>query len=266
MKFVPVPILGGPTGGQRVHFSVWDTRVQDYEAFVRETGREWPGADFPQEPTHPAVHVSWDDAQLFCQWLTAREHAAGKIGPNVRYRLPSDHEWSCAVGIGAREDAAQLPSAKDGKITDAFPWGTQWPPPKGAGNYAGEESQPDREAGKYKSAKAQAADKANPGEFVAAGYNDGFVNTSPVGSFAANRYGLHDLGGNVRQWCEDWFDQDQTDRVLRGASWNGRRPSVLLSSARNRNVPTHPGHFDGFRCVLADADAARATAKPRAGL
>jgi DnaJ-class molecular chaperone len=36
------------------------------------------------------------------------------------------------VGIGAREDAAKLPSEKDGMITDAFPWGDQWPAPKGA--------------------------------------------------------------------------------------------------------------------------------------
>lgn len=207
--------------------------------------------------------MSWEDAQLFCQWLTAREHAAGTLGANERYRLPSDHEWSCAVDIGAREDAAKLPSDKDGKLTDAFPWGVDWPPPQGAGNYAGEELQPDREAGKFKSAKALATDKAGPGEFVASGYNDGFVNTSPVGSFPANRFGLHDLSGNVRQWCEDWFDQGQKGRVLRRVSWNGRRRSVLLSSSRNFNAPTHSGNYDGFRCVLAGGAAASTAAPPR---
>ena len=50
MKFVPVPILGGPTGGQRVLFSVWDTRVQDYEVFLKETKREWPKPGFEQGP------------------------------------------------------------------------------------------------------------------------------------------------------------------------------------------------------------------------
>jgi serine/threonine protein kinase/formylglycine-generating enzyme required for sulfatase activity len=250
MKFVPVPILGGPTGGQRVLFSVWDTRVQDYAVFIEETKREWPTAEFPQEPTHPAIHVSWDDAQLFCQWLTARDQAAGKLGANERYRLPSDHEWSCAVEIGVREDAAKLPSEKSEMITDAFPWGTEWPPPQGAGNYGGEESRPD-----------PSADGKRPAELVALGYNDGFVNTSPVGSFAANRFGLHDLGGNVRQWCEDWFDQHQKERVLRGASWNGRRPNLLLSSRRSPSDPAQGGHLNGFRCVLAGS-AAAGTAAP----
>ena len=256
MKFVPVPVLGGATGGQRVLFSVWDTRLQDYEVFVGDTKREWHEADFPQEPTHPAVYVSWEDAQLFCQWLTVREQTAGRLTAHERYRLPSDHEWSCAVEIGAREDAAKRPSEKEGMIVDVFPWGTEWPPPRGAGNYAGEELQPDRDAGKFKSAKAKpAAEDNRPADLVTAGYNDGFVNTSPVGSFAANRFGLHDLGGNVRQWCEDWFDQDQKERVLRGVSWNGRRPSVLLSSARNHNPPTKGGRYDGFRCVITTSGA-----------
>ena len=116
MRFVPVPITGGPTAGQgelapghqpplvpgaatSVLFSVWDTRVQDYAEFVKETKREWPKPEFQQGPTHPAVMVSWDDATAFCAWLTERERKAGKLGANERYRLPSDHEWSCAVGL-----------------------------------------------------------------------------------------------------------------------------------------------------------------------
>jgi formylglycine-generating enzyme required for sulfatase activity/serine/threonine protein kinase len=240
MKFVPVPILGGPTGGKTVLFSVWDTRVQDYEVFVKETKREWPKPDFEQRPTHPAVNVSWEDAQAFCAWLTERERKAGKLGANEVYRLPSDHEWSCAVGIGEREDAAKLPTEKNGKISDAFPWGTQWPPPKGAGNYAGEELQPAFAAGKFSYVKG-----------VIAGYNDGFVNTSPVGSFAANRSGLYDMGGNVQQWCEDWFDKDQKDRVLRGVSWPYYDRGTLLSSYRIRGVPGGRFNGNGFRCVLA---------------
>jgi formylglycine-generating enzyme required for sulfatase activity len=237
MKFVPVPILGGPTGGQRVLFSVWDTRVQDYEVFVNETKHEWPKPGFP--PTHPAVNVSWDDAQLFCQWLTARDQADGRLPVEWRYRLPSDHEWSCAVGIGVREDAAKLPAEKCWKIKDAFPWGAQWPPPAGAGNYAGEELSPALAAGKYPYIKG-----------VIAGYNDGFANTSPVGSFKGNRFGLFDLGGNVGQWCEDWFDKDQKERVMRGASWDNSDPVRLLSSNRYHYAPESRINY-GFRCVVS---------------
>jgi len=239
MKFVPVPILGGPTGGQRVLFSVWDTRVQDYEVFVKETKRGWPKPDFEQGPTHPAVNVSWEDAQLFCQWLTGREQAAGRLPVEWRYRLPSDHEWSCAVGIGAREDPAKLPSEKDHQVNDAFPWGAQWPPPKGGGNYAGEELRPALAVRKYK----------NIGDVIA-GYNDGFENTSPVGSFAANQFGLYDMGGNVWQWCEDWRDKDQKNRVMRGASWFFYRRLDLQSSCRVPGAPDYRNGNVGFRCVL----------------
>jgi hypothetical protein len=240
MKFVPVPILGGPTAGQRMLFSVWDTRVQDYEVFIKETNRDWPKPDYEQGPTHPAVMVTWQDAQLFCQWLTLREQAAGRLPADWRYRLPSDHEWSCAVGIGAREDAEKLPRENAILLSDVFPWGREWPPPAGSGNYAGDELRPVLAAGKYPSIK-----------YVISGYNDGFVNTSPVGSFRANTYGLYDMGGNVWQWCEDWFDASHIDRVLRGASWFVN--SNIMSSRRLSLRPySHVNDF-GFRCVLAPA-------------
>ena len=241
MKFVPVPILGGPTSGQRVLFSVWDTRVQDYEVFAKETKREWPKPDFVQDGTHPAVNVSWDDAQLFCQWLNARDQSARRLSGEWRYRLPSDYEWSCAVGIGDREDPAKLPTEKRNQIDDAFPWGSQWPPPPGVGNYAGEEVQPALDAGTYPAIK-----------HVIAGYNDGFVNTSPVGSFAANPFGLYDMGGNVWQWCEDWFDKQQKGRVRRGSAWNYVTRAFILSSFREWSAPDDRGsRIFGFRCVLA---------------
>jgi hypothetical protein len=66
-----------------------------------------------------------------------------------------------------------------------------------------------------------------------AGYDDGFVNTSPVGSFAGNRFGLFDLGGNLAQWCEDFYDQNQKERVLRGGAWNFGDRNHLLSSRRD---------------------------------
>jgi hypothetical protein len=241
MKFVPVPITGGPTDGQRVLFSVWETRVQDYEVFVRETGREWNRAtDVEQGPTHPAVNVSWEDATAFCAWLTERERKAGKLGEGEVYRLPTDHEWSCAVGLGEREDAAKTPGGKDQKISDVFPWGSAWPPPENSGNYWSEELRPLLAAGKFTWIKGELP-----------GYRDGFVTTAPVGSYAANPFGLHDLGGNVWEWCEDWFNAEQTRRVLRGASWDYHDRGDLLAAERGSGASATRYNTYGFRCVVA---------------
>lgn len=58
---------------------------------------EWKDVEFSgikQGPDHPVVKVSWEDAPAFCKWLSKQE---GKT-----YRLPTDHEWSVAVGSGER--------------------------------------------------------------------------------------------------------------------------------------------------------------------
>ena len=75
MRLVPVPITGGPTGGKRVLFSVWETRRQDYAPFAQETGKLWAQEQpkFEQGPAHPAVMVSWEAATEFAGWLTERE-------------------------------------------------------------------------------------------------------------------------------------------------------------------------------------------------
>ena len=242
MKFVTVPITGGPTDGRRVLFSIWPTRVQDYEPFVSETRHEWIKTDFQQGPTHPAVFVSWDGAQAFCRWLTQRERQAGRLAADQVYRLPSDHEWSCAIGIGAREDAAKSPAENSGKLADVFPWGSSWPPKDHSGNYASEELSELLQSGTAK--------PTNLRDFIP-GYRDGHATTSPAGSYPANSYGLFDMSGNAWQWCEDWYDSSQTGRVRRSPCWNNGSRFLLLSSHREQNTPSARFSAFGFRCVLA---------------
>jgi formylglycine-generating enzyme required for sulfatase activity len=227
MKFVPV-------AAAQVLFSVWDTRVEDFEAFVNNAGynagADWKNPGFNQGPTYPVVKVSWKDAKAFCQWLTQTEQALGRLPNGMLYRLPTDQEWSLAVGLPS--EPGDRPDAKDLKIK-VCPWGTQWPPPKGAGNYCGEES------------------KVRTTLFIK-GYKDDYVYTSPADSFAANQFGLQDMGGNVWQWCEDWYNPEKRQsRVVRGASWFNGNPDVLLASSRSFSDPDRRGSGIGFRCVVS---------------
>lgn len=239
MKFVPIT-----TGGKKVLFSVWETRRKDYETYAKANSgvddlwknATWEGQPVGRQPDHPVVCVSPEEAAAFCAWLTNNERASGKIGQNDTYRLPTDAEWSVAVGIGDREDADATPKDKRMKLKDVYPWSGGkgvWPPPKGAGNYSGQETK----GGFF-------------GKMIDA-YDDGYVTTSPVGSFPANANGLFDLGGNVWEFCQSYHDGKSGDCVARGGSWVNDDFDGLLSSSRFIDISVDSvNYFLGFRCVL----------------
>ncbi|MEZ5386825.1 MAG: SUMF1/EgtB/PvdO family nonheme iron enzyme [Prosthecobacter sp.] len=232
MKFLPVK-------GTDVLFCIHETRYQDYAAYAAEnTGIDgaWKNQSYDgyalteRKEEHPVTQVNWEDAQKFCAWLSKKE---GKT-----YRLPTDREWSIAVGIGRTEkwksDTTPAQVFKDQK---EFPWGDDFPP-KGkepVGNYSDE------------SRKAKAP---REGDSYLERYDDGFPATAPVMSYKPNKLGLYDLGGNVWEWCEDWYDNAKTDRVLRGGSWHNGGRGYLLSSHRVHRIPGHRYDSHGFRVVL----------------
>ena len=226
MKFVPL-------GSVRV--AIWETRVQDYEIFARATSRRYEAPDFAQTPAHPIVKVNWFDATAFCQWLTEKERDENVLDQTLSYRLPTDLEWSAAVGLP--NEVGTTPEARDGKIQNEFPWGKQWPPPAGAGNYADQNA------------------KRPHGTFIE-NYTDGFAQTAPVGSFRPNALGLCDLGGNVWEWCQDGYKGGGATGgrdwgVLRGGSWANSSRMELQSSYRNVVDRSERDVIYGFRCVLA---------------
>ena len=241
----PAPPSSGPTTNSLgmafipvgdVQFAIWPTRLKDFETFATGTGLKsslWRDPGFKQGPDHPVVNVTWMEAAAFCKWLTFKEQKDGTLPAGKIYRLPTDLEWSKAVGL--LEESGKTAEARDMGVPDVYPWGTSWPPPQGAGNYTGEETGSD---------------------VAIKGYSDGFPWTSPVGSFPPNKLGLYDMGGNVWQWVMDPWNTDSTSKVLRGASWyNGALKLSLLSSCRVHAAQDSSTDNYGFRCVIANESA-----------
>lgn len=233
MKFVPVP-------GTKVLFCIHETRYKDYAAYASG----FPGVDdgwkdqtcdgyalTERNEDHPVIRISWDDAKAFCEWLSKKE---GKT-----YRLPTDEEWSIAVGLGSAEKHSEgtTPATFNGKESTEFPWGGDFPPKTRdrVGNY-GDES---------RKAKAPIS-----GVIYLDGYDDGYPTTAPVMSYQPNKLGLYDLGGNMWEWCEDWYDAAKQRRVLRGGAWRSCEPSTMLSSIRDRFGTSYRHVSSGFRPVL----------------
>jgi formylglycine-generating enzyme len=110
---------------------------------------------------------------------------------------------------------------------------------------------------------------------------DGFIGTSPVGSFPANGYGLYDMAGNVWQWCSDWYRADSNveaasknvcrdprgpaesydpgdpyspKRAVKGGSFlcNPDYCESYRPSARRGTPPDTGSSHTGFRCVISE--------------
>ena len=184
----------------------------------------WGNPGFAQADDHPVVQVSWNDAQEFCRWLSAKEGTA--------YRLPTEAEWEYACRAGSKgeysfEDSAyflsQVGNAADRSIL-----------------------------GKYREYS-----------FAAANQDDHFAFTAPVGSYGANGFGLYDLHGNVWEWCGDWFDAqyyshsspddptgppDGQKRTLRGGSFHNGYWQCR-SACRDFESPVTAQSSIGFRLV-----------------
>ena len=177
----------------------------------------------------PVVNVSWNDAALYCNWLSRRDGLPlfyvvtnGEVtgwNPDAHgYRLPTEAEWAFAARVGP-DGAAMM-----------FPWmGELYPPPEVVENYADQ----------------RAADIVT---FVLSNYDDGFPVTAAVGSFGANHNGFYDMSGNASEWINDFFEirpvsgeplldplgPETGDRhVIRGASWAKASRSELRLAFRN---------------------------------
>lgn len=181
------------------------------------------------QPQLPVVEVTWEQAALFCNWLSAREAlppvyvlkggklaAANPVGPG--YRLPTEAEWEYCARFNKDE------------VNLKYPWGNNFPPSPKTGNFADE----------------SARDLLSS---YLAGYNDGYPVLAPPAKFKANALGLYDLGGNAAEWCHDYYSiyaydsqkvykdplgpEEGKHHVIRDASWRQSGIGELRSSYRD---------------------------------
>ncbi|MEP4076918.1 SUMF1/EgtB/PvdO family nonheme iron enzyme [Haloferula sp.] len=238
MKFVP---MGDEWLGDEWMAAVWETRRKDFRAYAESVGTAMPlvadgvESDDLEDPNadHPVTFISRDEAEAFCEWLTAKERGEDRLKRSLVYRLPTDAEWSALAG--RQEDEGVSPARRDLFKPGDFLWGSSWPPPAEVGNLAGEES------------------VLSLGSQIL-GYDDGFETTSPVGSFPANELGIYDLVGNAQEWVVDSYSTlslPDGEGVLRGGGWLSHEAKDLYIGTRNPQPATASEGTYGFRIVIA---------------
>jgi formylglycine-generating enzyme required for sulfatase activity len=211
---------------------------------------------YPDLPTgdgkaadHPVLTINWYDMVKWCNACSEREGLTpcytvmGEVyrtGPATDlvcnwsangYRLPTEAEWEKA--------------ARGGLSGKRYPWG---------------DTISHSEANYYASAAAYGNLSGDVG-FHPAFATGGMPYTSPVGSFAANVYGLHDIVGNVWEGCWDQYSDSYyasspgsdprgadsgSGRVVRGGSWNDYAGNCR-AALRGILTPTITDSLIGFR-------------------
>jgi formylglycine-generating enzyme required for sulfatase activity len=177
-------------------------------------------------PDQPVVRVSWQEAVAYADWLSRKT--------GLRYRLPTEAEWEYAARGGQ---------------TGSRDWGED-----------------PNQACRYANIYDETARRAKPFNWANYPCQDGQVVAAPVGQYIANKFGLHDLLGNVAEWtcseydsayaggetrCADPQAATSGRRVLRGGSWSDY-PGLVRFAYRFPAAPEYGKWRSdiGFRLVL----------------
>lgn len=213
-----------PRATRRGHSVVYDERSGN---FIRRSGVDWR-SDYDGSRAmgnSPVMHVSVRDAENYATWLSEQTGRS--------YRLPSEAEFEYALRAGG---------------SGRYAWGDAGLPPPGSGNYTG--SQDVSPSGRHWH-----------NAFV--GYGDGWWGPALVGSFQANAFGLHDMGGNLSEWVADcwhssyrrapadgvaWYNPGCRARVIRGGNWANAPEQSRAAWRQSQDSDTTNARI-GFRLV-----------------
>jgi formylglycine-generating enzyme required for sulfatase activity len=197
-------------------------RAFNGKEFIQKPESNWRNLFFQQSDDDPVCVISWNDAVAFCRWLSKKE--------GNTYRLPTEAEWEYACRAGT---------------TTRFYHGDDEEGLKTVGNIADA------------SLKKKWVDVT-----WAMRWDDGYAFTSPAGKFRPNAFGLHDMVGNVWEWCADWYAPEYPKgpvedpsgpkegklRITRGGAWS-TQPKFCRSAFRDWHEPTYRSDCVGFRVL-----------------
>lgn len=163
----------------------------------------------------PVVYVSWKQAKIFCTWLNRK--FGNCIPAGYEFRLPTSMEWTTSARCGTQRQ---------------YPWGDSLPPLYG--NYS------DASARKFIS-DWQGVD----------GYDDGYTVTCDVSESGSNEWGIFGMGGNVWEWCENWYQNSYRYKVLHGGSWDYDDETMIRIDSCGFDLPETMDDTIGMRIIIA---------------